>query len=98
MFYDSSDAATDTASGNGNFSFIKTIGSGHNDNVGLRGTNSFEGKVDNLSVKEVEQKPLDFTFTRGSNLTATRVAPNGYIEKGRENLITYSNDFRKILN
>ena len=35
----------------------------------------------------------DFTFTRGSNLSATRVAPNGYIEKGYENLLTYSNDF-----
>ena len=31
--------------------------------------------------------------TRGSNLTATRVDKNGLIEKGRENLLTYSNDF-----
>ena len=31
--------------------------------------------------------------TRGSNLTATRVDSNGLIEKGRENLFTYSNDF-----
>jgi len=93
IFYDSSGAATGTASANGNFSFIKTIGAGHNNNVGVRGINSFEGKVDNFSVKEVEQKPLDFTFTRGSNLTATRVGPDGLIEKGRENLITYSNDF-----
>jgi hypothetical protein len=28
----------------------------------------------------------DFTFTRGSNLAATRVDVNGLIEKGRENL------------
>ena len=28
----------------------------------------------------------DFTFSRGSNLTATRVDSNGLIEKGRENL------------
>jgi hypothetical protein len=35
----------------------------------------------------------DFTFSRGSNLAATRVDVNGLIEKGRENLITYSNDF-----
>ena len=34
----------------------------------------------------------DFTFSRGSNLTATRVDSNGLIEKGRENLITQSND------
>lgn len=49
--------------------------------------------ISNISVKRVKQAPLDFTFTRGSNLTATRVAPSGYIEKGRENLITHSNDF-----
>ena len=35
----------------------------------------------------------DFTFTRGTNLTATRVGKDGYIEKGRENLIIHSNDF-----
>ena len=29
----------------------------------------------------------------GSNLAATRVGPTGLIEKGRENLFTYSNDF-----
>jgi hypothetical protein len=28
----------------------------------------------------------DFTFSRGSNLAATRVDVNGLIEKGRENL------------
>ena len=35
----------------------------------------------------------DFTFSRGSNLSATRVGPNGYIEKGYENLLYPSNDF-----
>ena len=35
----------------------------------------------------------DFTFSRGSNLAATRVGVNGLIEKGRENLALYSNDF-----
>ena len=35
----------------------------------------------------------DFTFTRGSNISATRVNAGGYIEKGYENLLTYSNDF-----
>ena len=35
----------------------------------------------------------DFTFSRGSNLAATRVGPTGLIEKGRENLFTYSNEF-----
>ena len=38
----------------------------------------------------------DFTFSRGSNLTATRVDSNGLIEKGRENLLTYSNDFSNV--
>ena len=35
----------------------------------------------------------DFTFTRGSNLAATRVDENGLIEKGRENLLLQSNQF-----
>jgi hypothetical protein len=35
----------------------------------------------------------DFTFSRGSNLAATRVGADGLIEKGRENLLTYSNQF-----
>jgi hypothetical protein len=35
----------------------------------------------------------DFTFTRGSNLAATRVNSSGLIEKGRENLLLQSNQF-----
>jgi len=35
----------------------------------------------------------DFTFSRGSNLAATRVDVNGLIEKGRENLFLQSNQF-----
>ena len=35
----------------------------------------------------------DFTFTRGSNLSATRVNADGYIEKGYENLLLQSNSF-----
>ncbi len=35
----------------------------------------------------------DFTFSRGSNLAATRVDVNGLIEKGRENLLLQSNAF-----
>ena len=35
----------------------------------------------------------DFTFSRGTDLTATRVNADGLIEKGRENKLTYSNDF-----
>jgi hypothetical protein len=40
-----------------------------------------------------EDRSGDFTFTRGSNLAATRVASNGLIEKGRENLVLQSNQF-----
>jgi len=35
----------------------------------------------------------NFTFSRGSNLAATRVDVNGLIEKGRENLLVQSNNF-----
>ena len=35
----------------------------------------------------------DFTFSRGSNLSATRVKQDGYIEKGYENLLLQSNSF-----
>ena len=53
---------------------------------------NFVGSIDNVSVQEIVSSG-DFTFSRGSNLAATRVGPNGLIEKGRENLLTYSNDF-----
>ena len=35
----------------------------------------------------------DFTFSRGSNLSATRINEQGYIEKGYENLLLQSNTF-----
>ena len=35
----------------------------------------------------------DFTFSRGSNLSATRINEQGYIEKGYENLLEQSNTF-----
>ena len=37
----------------------------------------------------------DFTFSRGSNLAATRVNSEGLIEKGRENLLLQSNGFNQ---
>jgi len=49
--------------------------------------------IDNVSVREVIVEDGDFTFSRGSNLTATRVDSNGLIEKGRENLFLQSNQF-----
>jgi hypothetical protein len=53
----------------------------------------FTGSIDNVSVKEVLVANGDFTFSRGSNLAATRVDVNGLIEKGRENLLLQSNQF-----
>lgn len=44
------------------------------------------------SVKP-EDRSGDFTFSRGSNLAATRVNKDSLIEKGRENLLPRSNDF-----
>jgi len=35
----------------------------------------------------------DFTFSRGSNLSATRINEQGYIEKGYENTLLASNDW-----
>ena len=49
-----------------------------------------DGKV--YSVKPTDGAG-DFTFTRGSNLSATRVDASQLIEKGRENVLIYSNDF-----
>ena len=52
----------------------------------------WSGTLDNVSVKEVIVDG-DFTFSRGSNLSATRIGPDGLIEKGRENLLLQSNNF-----
>ena len=53
----------------------------------------FIGSVTNISVQEVLSPASDFTFTRGSNLSATRVNEAQLIEKGRENLLVQSNQF-----
>ena len=75
---------------NGTFVFDITPSSGGNFIV--RADEDFVGSLDNISVKEITTNG-DFTFSRGSNLTATRVDSNGLIEKGRENLLTQSNNF-----
>ena len=56
-----------------------------------RGTTS--GSITNISVQEVLSPDGDFTFTRGSNLSATRVNEAQLIEKGRENVLLQSNQF-----
>ena len=45
-----------------------------------------------------DQTRADFDFDRGSNAAATRVNASGLIEKYRENLLTYSNDFSQWTN
>jgi len=40
-----------------------------------------------------DQTRADFSFDRGSNAAATRIDENGVLQKYRENLLTYSNDF-----
>jgi|TARA_R100000479_G_scaffold37221_2_gene16478 hypothetical protein len=50
-------------------------------------------KLDNVSVREVEQKANDFSFVRASDLTATHEGADGLIKKTRQNLLLQSNQF-----
>jgi hypothetical protein len=56
-------------------------------------TESSSISIDNVSLKEFTTRNADFDISRDANLDATRVGPTGLIEKGRENLIKYSNSF-----
>ncbi len=81
------------ATSSGTYVFDFTAGSNTSLVVGRRtGGTAFNSSVDNISVKEISNDG-DFTFSRGSNLAATRVDVNGLIEKGRENLLLQSNQF-----
>ena len=84
--------AAGTVSANGTYTEYAIAGS-DTDAIKFTADSSFRGKIDDVSIVGVESIPADFTFTRGTNLTATRVGKDGYIEKGRENLLTYSNQF-----
>ena len=64
---------------------------GGNGNIIFGSSDNFTGSIDNVSIKQIISG--DFTFSRGSNLSATRVGPDGLIEKGRENVMRYSNQF-----
>lgn len=82
--------------GNGNHSLIYNVGDAqgnHNGNTGPRAFNSFKGKIDNFSIKEVEQEATDLYTFRASDLSCTRVGHDGFIKKGRENLLTNSSEF-----
>ena len=69
----------------------------NNASLELGGTNWAEkdGNILGYSVGDTSGKysPQEFTFARGSNLSATRIDRAGLIVKGRENLLLYSNDF-----
>ena len=69
----------------------------NNASLELGGTNWAEkdGNILGYSVGDTSGKysPQEFTFARGSNLSATRIDRAGLIVKGRENVVTYSNDF-----
>lgn len=80
-------SGTPAVSANGNYSFVHTVTSTHNDNVGFRGFADFKGKLDNLSVKKIEQEAVDFSVVRSSHLNATRVGHDKFIKRGRENLV-----------
>ena len=77
---------------NSNGTFVFDITPSSVGNFIVRADENFVGSIDNVSVKEITTSG-DFTFSRGSNLTATRVDSNGLIEKGRENLLFQSNQF-----
>ena len=85
-----------TAAGtvNADGTYIEYVTSGSDtDAIKFTADVDFRGKIDDVSIVGVESIPADFTFTRGSNLSATRVGPDGLIEKGRENLLLQSNNF-----
>ncbi len=54
---------------------------------------AYEFFLRSVSVQEVSQMPADFELVRGSNEAATRINPEGYIEKGRKNMMRYSSEF-----
>jgi hypothetical protein len=69
----------------------------NNASLELGGTNWAEkdGNILGYSVGDTSGKysPQEFTFARGSNLSATRIDRAGLIVKGRENLALQSNQF-----
>jgi len=52
---------------------------------------SLLGYADGDTIDQFKARPLD--FERGTNLGATRVGKDGLVEKGRKNLLNFSNNF-----
>tara|TARA_B110000285_G_scaffold105780_1_gene120399 strand:- start:441 stop:2117 length:1677 start_codon:yes stop_codon:yes gene_type:complete len=69
----------------------------NNASLELGGTNwaEKEGSLLGYAVNDTNNKysAKEFTFGRGTNLSATRIGKTGLIEKGRENLLLQSNQF-----
>ena len=69
----------------------------NNASLELGGTNwaEKEGSLLGYAVNDTNNKysAKEFTFGRGTNLSATRIGQTGLIEKGRENLLLQSNQF-----
>ena len=82
-----------TITGNENKTIYFTQSAAANSNFFFRAINNAIYSVDDVSVQEVISDNGDFTFSRGSNLSATRVNASQLIEKGRENLLLQSNQF-----
>ena len=81
----------------GKYSFYYTAGDGHTFSNVLEFGRKDSGvdwdfEVLSVSVKEVEQRAIDFEIDRGSDETATRVGPDGLIEKHTHNLIKGTED------
>ena len=92
-----SDENIGVATVSGKYAFYFTSG-GTTDDRKLRiarrsPSTAFNFTVSDVSVSEVNALPVDFDISRDANLDATRVGPNGLIEKGRENLLLQSNSF-----
>ena len=88
--FGSTGSVDETITKNGTYSFKLTA---DGTSLYFRAIAGFNGSIDNASVKEVLVGDADFGFSRGSNLSATRVNADGLIEKGRENIALHSNDF-----
>lgn len=96
-----------TVDANGKYSFIyRSLGPESGSDVGKdarliiknngAGSSKVSCKISNVSVREVYSKPIDINTKRDTDLSGTRyVAAGSLIEKGRQNLFTYSNDLRR---
>ena len=72
VYFHGASSTTHQFKGNGNHSLIYNVGDAqgnHNGNTGPRAFDSFKGKIDNFSIKEVEQEATDLYTFRASDLS-----------------------------